>query len=62
MTLLNRNHFLIITQAELCLKRTFVKASFLFVTILLDIYERLHLFEPPKRSENKKFMLFSPFF
>ena len=39
MTLLNLNHVLIITQAELCLKGTFPKASFLFVTIFLDIYE-----------------------
>ena len=39
MTLLNLNHVLIITQAELCLKGTFAKASFLFVTIFLDIYE-----------------------
>ena len=31
ITLLNLNHFLI-TQAELCLKGTFVKASFMFVT------------------------------
>ena len=37
-TLLNLNHFWII-QAELCLKGPFVKASFLFVTIFLDIYE-----------------------
>ena len=28
MTLLNLNHFLIITQAELCLKGTFVKGNF----------------------------------
>ena len=41
MTLLNLNHFLIITQAELCLKGTFVKTSFMFVTIFLDIYEIL---------------------
>ena len=33
MTLFNLNHFLIITQAELCLKDTFVKASFMFFTI-----------------------------
>ena len=33
MTNLNLNHFLIITQDELCLKGTFVKASFMFVTI-----------------------------
>ena len=39
MTLLNLNHFLIITQAELRLKSTFVKTSFIFVTIFLDIYE-----------------------
>ena len=32
MTLLNLNHVWII-QAELCLKGTFVKASFMFVTI-----------------------------
>ena len=41
MILLNLNHFLIITQAELCLSGTFVKASSMFVTILLDIYENL---------------------
>ena len=35
----NLNHFLFITQAELCLKGAFVKASFMFVTIFLDIYE-----------------------
>ena len=35
---LNFNHFET-TQAELCLKGTFVKASFIFVTIFLDIYE-----------------------
>ena len=28
MTLLNLNHFLIITQAELCLKGTLVKSKF----------------------------------
>ena len=39
MTLLNPSHFLIITKAELCLKGTFVKVSFIFVTIFLDIYE-----------------------
>ena len=33
MTNLNLNHFLIMTQDELCLKGTFVKASFMFVTI-----------------------------
>ena len=27
------------TQAELCLKGTFVKASFMFATSFLDIYE-----------------------
>ena len=37
MTLLNLNHFLIITQAKLCLKSTFVKANFMFVTIFLDM-------------------------
>ena len=36
MTLLNLNHFWI-TQAELCLKRTFLKASFMFVAIFLNI-------------------------
>ena len=41
MTPLNLSHFLIITKAELCLKGTFVKASFMFVTIFLDIYENL---------------------
>ena len=39
MTLLNLNHFLIITQAELCLKGTFVKASFVCYHFFLDIYE-----------------------
>ena len=39
MTLLELNHFLIITQAELCLKGIFVKSIFMFVTIFLDIYE-----------------------
>ena len=38
ITLLNLNHFWI-TQAELCLKGTFVKASFMFVTIFMGIYE-----------------------
>ena len=38
MTFLNLNHFWITTQAELCLKGTFVKVSFMFVTII-DIYE-----------------------
>ena len=33
---LNLNHFWI-TQAELCLKGTFVVASFMFVTIFLDL-------------------------
>ena len=37
MTLLNLNYFLIITQAKLCLKSTFVKANFMFVTIFLDM-------------------------
>ena len=37
MSLENLDPFLIITQAELCLKGTFVKASFMFVTIFLDI-------------------------
>ena len=36
MTLLNLNLFLIIIQAELCLKGAFVKVSFIFVTIYLD--------------------------
>ena len=38
MTLLNLNHFWI-TQAELCLTGTFLKVSFMYVTIFLDIYE-----------------------
>ena len=38
MILKNLSHFLIITQAELCLKGTFVKARSKF-TIFLDIYE-----------------------
>ena len=38
MALLNYNHFWI-TQAELCIKSRFVKVSFMFVTIFLDIYE-----------------------
>ena len=37
MTLLNLNHFLIITQAALCLKGTFVKASFMLLPFLLDM-------------------------
>ena len=39
MTLLNLNQFLIITQAELCLKDTFVKASLILLPFFLDIYE-----------------------
>ena len=39
MTLLNLYHFLIKTQAELCRKGTFVKASFMFVSSFVDIYE-----------------------
>ena len=39
MTLLNFYHFLIKTQAELCRKGTFVKASFMFVSSFVDIYE-----------------------
>ena len=39
ITLLNLNHFLIITQAELCVKGTFVKASFMFVIIFRYIFE-----------------------
>ena len=39
VTLLNLNHFLIKTKAELCLKGTFVKVSFIFVTIFLDTYQ-----------------------
>ena len=41
MTLLNLNDFLIITQAELCLKGTFVKAGFVFVTIFFQIMKIL---------------------
>ena len=37
-TLLNLNHFWI-TQAELCLNGTFIKASFVFLSIFLDINE-----------------------
>ena len=40
MTNLNLNHFLIITKDELCLKGTFVKESFMFVTFFLDFYEK----------------------
>ena len=36
MTPFNLNHFWI-TQSELCLKGTFAKASFMFVTIFLNI-------------------------
>ena len=43
MTLLNLNLFWT-TRAELCLKGTFVKASFMFATIFLDISEN------PKRK------------
>ena len=39
-TLLNFNH-LWITQAELCLNGTFIKASFVFVTIFSGIYENI---------------------
>ena len=35
-TLLNLNHFWIL-QAELCLKGTSIKASFMFATIFLDM-------------------------
>ena len=48
-TLLNLNHVRI-TQPELCLKDTFVKVSFMFFTIFLDIYEnprRKNLINPP---------------
>ena len=38
MTFLNINHYLI-TQAEVCLKTTFVKANFMFFTIFYYIYE-----------------------
>ena len=56
MTLLNLNHFLIITQAELRLKGTFVKTSFMFVTIFLDIYEnpRRNKFINPSCSKHPK--------
>ena len=37
MSLENLDPFLIITQAEFCLKGAFVKAIFMFVTIFLDI-------------------------
>ena len=40
MTVLNLNHFWK-AQAELCLKGTFVNASFMFVTIFSDIYDNL---------------------
>ena len=43
MTLLNFSD-LWITQAELCLKDTFVKASFTFVTTFLDINENLDIY------------------
>ena len=33
MTFLNLYHFLIMTQAELCLQGTFAKTSFMFATI-----------------------------
>ena len=53
ITLLNLNHFWI-AQAESCLKGTFVKVSFMFVTIFFsDIYENpgrknfINLFCPP---------------
>ena len=38
MNLLNLNHFLI-RQVELCLKSTFVKSSFIIVTIFSDVYK-----------------------
>ena len=37
--LINLNHFWV-KSAELNVKGTFVKASFMFVTIFLDIYEK----------------------
>ena len=37
--LINLNHFWV-KSAELNVKSTFVKASFMFVTIFLDIYEK----------------------
>ena len=40
MANLNLNHFLIITHDELCLKGTFVRASFMFVPIFKDFYEK----------------------
>ena len=56
MTLSNLNHFWIKTQAELCLKGTFVKASFMLVTIFLHIYEnpRRKNFINPTYSKNHK--------
>ena len=55
MALLNLNHFWI-TQAELRLKSTLVKASFMFVTILLGIYEnpRRKSFINPSCPEHPK--------
>ena len=49
ITLSNLNHFWI-TQAELCLKDTFVKANFMFITIffrlLLKSWEKTFLILP----------------
>ena len=73
MTPFNLNHFWI-TQSELCLKGTFAKASFMFVTIFLNIemknnnfYFRTSLWylkkvssfrSSKKKCENKMFMSF----
>ena len=64
MTNLNLNHFLVIIQDELCLKGTFVKVSFMFVTISLDFYEKnftLSCRKHPKIIEIKD-DIFSHFF
>ena len=69
MILFNLNHFWL-KQAKLCLKGTFAKASFMFVTIFLDIYEnprRKTFINPfcPKHPKiinwNKKWHKFSHF-
>ena len=62
-TPLNLNHFWI-KQAELFLKGTFVKASFMFVTIFLDMKilgDNVSCLKHPKIIKKKKW-LFSHFF
>ena len=55
---LNLNHFRI-TQAQLCLKRTFAKACFMSVAIFLDIYEnpRRKKFVNPSYPKHPKLVI-----